>query len=365
MNHAPTTRPLLAALLFCLIALCTHPAAPASAAPLASAFTYQGQLTIAGPTSTGPVDLQFRLFDAATGGTQIGPTITSLSATIDAQGRFTTTLDFGATAFGPEARWLEVSVRRWPPSGGPGGPDGGSGGPDDGTLLPYTTLSPRTAVSPSPATLFAMSSISARGAAMFTDATTVHEFTVPEGVYAVRVDAWGAGSGGGQTPITGGGFFMAGCSGSAVRLAVPVRPGDVLRITLGTAGTNRAPNASGAASNATSGGDTIIERRRGTETIIIATVPGGKVTNTPAGQLFSGVLPTVSSEVGPSILRAGRVSGRTGGASPFFAGRLPEADAPAMSPSFTVPQAAPPAWSGEIGFSGEFRPGNGCVMLEY
>jgi hypothetical protein len=329
-------------------------AAPAAAAPLASAFTYQGQLTIAGPTSTGPVDLQFRLFDAATGGTQIGPTITNLSATIDAQGRFTTTLDFGPTAFGPEARWLEVSVRRWPASTSPGGP-GGGGGPGEGTLVPYTTLTPRTAVSPSPATLFAMSTITARGAAMFTDATIIHEFTVPEGVYAVRVDAWGAGGG------TLGGGPATGASGSYARFAAPVRPGDTLRITLGTGGAN----ASGGLPNATSGGSTIIQRRRGTDTTLLATVPGGQIQYTPGGPVYSGITPTLAAEVGSGITLPGRVSSRNGGTSPPFAGRLPEIDR-GQTTGTTVAPKQPAAWAGTQDFFGPLADaGDGCVMLEF
>lgn len=100
-------------------------ATPAAAAPLASAFTYQGRLIVDGPVPPEPVDLQFRLFDAATGGTQIGPTVSRPATALGASGHFTVTLDFGSTAFGPEARWLEVSARQWPATGTPGG--GGSG----------------------------------------------------------------------------------------------------------------------------------------------------------------------------------------------------------------------------------------------
>jgi len=47
-------------------------AAPGEAAPLGTAFTYQGRLTESGSTATGTYDLQFNLLDAATGGNPVG-----------------------------------------------------------------------------------------------------------------------------------------------------------------------------------------------------------------------------------------------------------------------------------------------------
>jgi hypothetical protein len=64
------------------------PAAPATgsgalpaplAAPIGTAFTYQGRLELAGSPVSGPCDLQFQLFDALTGGTQLDGTQTLLS----------------------------------------------------------------------------------------------------------------------------------------------------------------------------------------------------------------------------------------------------------------------------------------------
>ncbi|MDO9695473.1 MAG: hypothetical protein Q7W56_12145 [Candidatus Latescibacteria bacterium] len=87
-------------------------------APLAvvgTAFTYQGHLLSGGIPSDGPYDLQFRLFDAAAGGTQIGSTL-SLDNLAVTDGRFTASLDFGQGAFGGGARWLDIAVR--PGAGG-------------------------------------------------------------------------------------------------------------------------------------------------------------------------------------------------------------------------------------------------------
>jgi hypothetical protein len=73
-----------------------------------SAFTYQGNLTSNGQPANGNFDLTFKLFDSASGGTQIGSTITMAAFPV-VNGRFTTDLDF-PDAFAGQQRWLEVSV---------------------------------------------------------------------------------------------------------------------------------------------------------------------------------------------------------------------------------------------------------------
>jgi len=100
--------------------------------PLAigSAFTYQGRLDVSGTPADGPYDLQFRLMDAASGGTQIGSTYSVNDAPVS-DGVFTVELDFGPDAFRGGARWLEISVRP------------GAGGV-------YTLLSPRQKLNPAP-----------------------------------------------------------------------------------------------------------------------------------------------------------------------------------------------------------------------
>ena len=97
---------------------------------IGSGFTYQGRLVIGGNPASGNYDLVFTLFDAATGGNQIGSPITVLTQTLSI-GTFTVPLDFGSSAFQGDARWLQISVR---PSGSP----------------TYTILSPRQALTPAP-----------------------------------------------------------------------------------------------------------------------------------------------------------------------------------------------------------------------
>ncbi len=100
-------------------------------AALGTAFTYQGRLNDGANPANGAYDLQFKLFDAASVGTQIGATASKNDLPVSG-GLFTTDLDFGASAFDGQARWLEVAVR-------PGASTG-----------VYTTLAPRRALLASP-----------------------------------------------------------------------------------------------------------------------------------------------------------------------------------------------------------------------
>lgn len=77
-----------------------------------TSITYQGQLRAgtAGTAISGTVDLEFRLFDAASGGTQIGPRLQADAVNLVA-GRFAATLDFGVPVLSGPSRWLEISVR--------------------------------------------------------------------------------------------------------------------------------------------------------------------------------------------------------------------------------------------------------------
>ena len=113
--------------------------------PVGTAFTYQGQLQNGGVPQSGPCDLRFKLFDASSGGSQIGSTQTVAGVNV-VNGLFTVPIDFGSSAFTGSARWLETAVTC---------PSGGS----------FTTLSPRQAMSPTPNAIFA------ENAAVATDGT--------------------------------------------------------------------------------------------------------------------------------------------------------------------------------------------------
>jgi trimeric autotransporter adhesin len=103
---------------------------------LGTAITYQGRLTDGGVSANGTYDFQFTLYNAEVGGAQVGSLVTKGDVPVS-EGYFTVQLDFGAGAFGSEARWLEVAVRP---------------GASTGT---YTVLSPRQALTPAPFSLYA------------------------------------------------------------------------------------------------------------------------------------------------------------------------------------------------------------------
>ena len=107
------------------------------AAPVGTAFTYQGRLKSAGQPANGNYDLRFTLYDAASGSGQVGSPVTN-APVIVTNGNFTVSLDFGAV-FSGEARWLEIGVRT------------------NGSSSPYGTLSPRQPLTPTPYALYAPS----------------------------------------------------------------------------------------------------------------------------------------------------------------------------------------------------------------
>ena len=128
----------------------------AAAQPLSTAFTYQGELRDAGSPVNGTYDLRFRLYDALTGGAQLGTTL-CVDNTASVDGRLTVSLDFGPQ-FAGQKRFLEVEVRR----------DAGLNcvNPAD-----FVILGPRQDLSPTPNALFALA---ATTAATATNATRLN-----------------------------------------------------------------------------------------------------------------------------------------------------------------------------------------------
>ena len=72
-------------------------------------FTYQGSLKENGGVANGVFNLDFTLWDALAGGSQIGSEV-MFNAQPVVDGRFTVELDFGASAFDNSSRWLEITV---------------------------------------------------------------------------------------------------------------------------------------------------------------------------------------------------------------------------------------------------------------
>ncbi|MEQ1923787.1 MAG: hypothetical protein ABL952_14875 [Pyrinomonadaceae bacterium] len=74
-----------------------------------SSFTYQGRLKDNNLPASGSYQMQFGLFDAPSGGSQIGAMQTNAAVTVT-NGIFAVNLTFGGAAFGGADRYLEVSV---------------------------------------------------------------------------------------------------------------------------------------------------------------------------------------------------------------------------------------------------------------
>jgi hypothetical protein len=85
-------------------------AAAATAAPVGTAFTYQGSLRDGSVPAEGSFDLEFTLYDDAAGGSPVVPAVVVEDVAVEL-GLFTVPLDFGAAAFRGDARWLAVGVR--------------------------------------------------------------------------------------------------------------------------------------------------------------------------------------------------------------------------------------------------------------
>src|SRR5438093_4923276 len=119
----------------------------AHAASLSAGFTYQGRLTDNGSPANGAYDMRLTLHSASAGAnTQVGGTI-QIASVLVTNGLFKEELDFGASPFDGEDRWLEIGVR----------PGGGTNS--------FTVLDPRQKLSPAPYALFAPAAGTAKGVA--------------------------------------------------------------------------------------------------------------------------------------------------------------------------------------------------------
>jgi hypothetical protein len=126
------------------LVLLSGAAQQSTAIPLGRAFTYQGRLIDADSTADGLYDFQFELYSdpcLSSAVHKVGNTISVDNLDV-VDGYFTAELDFGPGAiFTGDARWLEIAVA----------PDGIHDPP------PYTVLSPRQKITPTPYALYAAS----------------------------------------------------------------------------------------------------------------------------------------------------------------------------------------------------------------
>ena len=168
----------------------------AQAAPLGTAFTYQGQLTLAGSPVTGLYDFEVRLFDASTGGAQMGSAVIEINVQVTG-GLFAIELDFGQAVFeGDEAFWLEISTRA------------------AGTLT-WTELSPRQPLGPTPYALRSQS----QGWSGLTDVPAGFADNVDDDVVGALSCSMG------ETPQWDGASWVCGSGGAGTITSVEGGPG--------------------------------------------------------------------------------------------------------------------------------------------
>jgi hypothetical protein len=115
-----------------------------SAAPLGTAFSYQGKLAEGGVPAHGLYEMRFAVYDAPANGNAVGNVVTN-TITVN-NGLFTASLDFGLGVFTGNARWVEVGVRT------------------NGAATVFTALLPRQPLTPSPYAFFSLQSDTARTA---------------------------------------------------------------------------------------------------------------------------------------------------------------------------------------------------------
>ncbi len=77
-----------------------------AAAQTDTTFTFQGELTQHGTPANGAFNITLTLWDAASGGTQIGTADVNVGVPV-VDGKFTVDVDFGATPF-EDSRWLNI-----------------------------------------------------------------------------------------------------------------------------------------------------------------------------------------------------------------------------------------------------------------
>jgi hypothetical protein len=163
-----------------------------TAAPLGTAFTYQGRLQAGDAPANGVYDLQCVVHDAEFSGSQIGATFITNGVGVS-NGLFTTMLDFGPDVFDGNARWLIVAVRT----------NGGGS---------FTVLSPRQPLEPTPQALYARAAGTATSATTAGSANSVSAANITGTIALAQLP--GTMLTNNQTGVTLGGTFSG--SGSAL-----------------------------------------------------------------------------------------------------------------------------------------------------
>jgi hypothetical protein len=139
--------------------------------PLATAFTYQGQLKQSGVPLDGYADFRFSVWNALSGGQQVGAEYPVKGVTV-ANGLFTTRVDPGVNVFTGDARWVQVAAR-YPTGTGS-----------------FVTLAPRQSLTAAP---YALHSRDTRGIFVASDGKIGLGTTSPKQALHVAGDYYGKG----------------------------------------------------------------------------------------------------------------------------------------------------------------------------
>src|ERR1044071_10297688 len=113
-----------------LLSFATLPGAQGS-----SAFTYQGKLDTTNGPASGLYDFRCQLYNDPAFGALVSVTVTNASVPVS-NGLFVLSLDFGASVFDGNDRWLSLDVRT-------------------NNALNFSHLSPRQRIAPTPYALYA------------------------------------------------------------------------------------------------------------------------------------------------------------------------------------------------------------------
>lgn len=191
-----------------LAALSTH------AAPMSTAFTYQGRLNDGAQPANGSYDLKFTLLDAPVGGGLVADPVTNAAVALSS-GLFTVTLDFGQNPFGGAERWLELAVCT-----------NGAG--------VFTTIIPRQKLTATPYALLAAETTSTNVARLDVPNTAMPATAVPviANGFIVGANILSAGSGYVAPPAV----TVNDTTGSGATLTATISGGHVMELTVNNAG---------------------------------------------------------------------------------------------------------------------------------
>ncbi|NIM93922.1 MAG: hypothetical protein GTO18_09460 [Anaerolineales bacterium] len=161
---------ILLALLISASGVTAHEAYAPTLAMIGTSFTYQGTLTDGGSPANGEYDFQFILYDAVSGGSQVGSITTKEDVDV-IDGLFTVELDFG-DIFDGTALWLEIGVR-------PGSSVGF-----------YSILSPRNKLTPSPYAIYATNGdlLDGQHGSFYRNASNINAGTLNNGRFSAYSD---------------------------------------------------------------------------------------------------------------------------------------------------------------------------------